>query len=247
MKDFSNKYIFIYATVLVLVVAAVLATTATLLKPFQIKNVNTEKVQNLLAAINVEASFDEAETLYKEYFKEELGINKEGNVVDVYNVAEGKMVEGTERPFAIDVKKQQSLLKEGQDVVFPLYVYEKDGQKGYVIPLQGAGLWGDIWGNIALASDFNTVVGVNFDHAGETPGLGAEIENPSFQSQFVGKHLFVDGEMKPVAVMKVGQKPLNGAEYVDAVSGGTITSKGVQDMIENSLLPYNAFLNSIVK
>ena len=71
MKDFSNKYIFIYATVLVLVVAAVLATTATLLKPFQIKNVNTEKVQNLLAAINVEASFDEAETLYKEYFKEE--------------------------------------------------------------------------------------------------------------------------------------------------------------------------------
>lgn len=246
MKDFSNKYIFIYATVLVLVVAAVLATTATLLKPFQIKNVNTEKVQNLLAAINVEASFDEAETLYKEYFKEELGINKEGNVVDVYNVAEGKMVEGTERPFAIDVKKQQSLLKEGQDVVFPLYVYEKDGQKGYVIPLQGAGLWGDIWGNIALASDFNTVVGVNFDHAGETPGLGAEITTKGFQDPFIGKHIYdAKGNFTSVIVKK-NADATTGNE-VDAISGGTITSVGVSDMLRNDLNFYQNYRNKIVE
>ncbi|MBO7201391.1 MAG: Na(+)-translocating NADH-quinone reductase subunit C, partial [Bacteroidales bacterium] len=159
MKNFSNRYIFIYATVLVLVVAAVLSTTAYLLKPLQTKNANIEKVQNLLAAINIEASFDEAENMYKEYFKEELAINKNGDVVSRYDVATDKL-EGDVRPFSIDVKKHQALLKAGEDVAFPLYVYEKDGQKGYVMPLQGAGLWGDIWGNIALASDFNTVVGV---------------------------------------------------------------------------------------
>ena len=160
MKSFSNKYIFIYATVLVVIVATVLSTTAVVLKHYQTKNINTEKIQNLLAAVNIEASFDEAENMYKEYFKEELAINKNGDVVSRYDVASDKL-EGDVRPFSIDVKKHQALLKSGEDVVFPLYVYEKDGQKGYVIPLQGSGLWGDIWGNIALAADFNSVVGVN--------------------------------------------------------------------------------------
>ena len=119
MREFSNKYIFIYATILVVVVAAVLSTTAYLLKPLQIKNANTEKVQNLLAAINVEASFDEAETLYKKYFVEELGINKQGDILSTYNVQDDKL-EGNERPFFIDVLKQQDLLKDGGDAVMPL-------------------------------------------------------------------------------------------------------------------------------
>ena len=127
MKNFSNKYIFIYATVLVVVVAAVLSATAVVLKPFQIKNMETEKIQNLLAAVNIEASFDDAENMYKEYFKEELAINKAGEVVSRYDVANAKL-EGDIRPFAIDVKKHQALLKSGEDVAFPLYVYEKDGQ-----------------------------------------------------------------------------------------------------------------------
>lgn len=246
MREFTNKYIFIYATVLVVVVAAVLATTATLLKPLQVKNINTEKVQNLLAAINVEASFDEAETLYKEYFKEELGINKEGNVVDVYNIAEGKITEGDVRPFDIDVKKQQALLKEGKDAVFPLYVYEKDGQKGYVIPLQGAGLWGAIWGNIALEADFNTVVGVNFGHASETPGLGAEIATKAFQEPFAGKHIYdANGNFTSVIVKK--NADAKAGNEVDAISGGTITSTGVSDMLKNDLGFYQNYRNKIVE
>ena len=242
MKNFSNKYIFIYATVLVLVVATVLTTAAVLLKPYQTKNINTEKIQNLLAAVNIEASFDEAENMYKEYFKEELAINKNGDVVSRYDVATDKL-EGDVRPFSIDVKKHQALLKAGEDVAFPLYVYEKDGQKGYVMPLQGAGLWGDIWGNIALASDFNTVVGVNFSHASETPGLGAEIATKGFQEPFIGKHIYdANGNFTSVPVKK------NAVDNeVDAISGGTITSTAVSDMLYNDLNFYQNYRNKIVE
>ena len=242
MKSFSNKYIFIYATVLVVIVAAVLSTTAVVLKPYQTKNINTEKIQNLLAAVNIEASFDEAENMYKEYFKEELAINKNGDVVSRYDVASDKL-EGDVRPFSIDVKKHQALLKSGEDVVFPLYVYEKDGQKGYVIPLQGSGLWGDIWGNIALAADFNSVVGVNFSHASETPGLGAEIATKAFQEPFAGKHIYdANGNFTSVPV----RKNATGNE-VDAISGGTITSTAVSDMLYNDLNFYQNYINKIVE
>lgn len=242
MKNFSNKYIFIYATVLVVIVAAVLSTTAVVLKPYQTKNIETEKIQNLLAAVNIEASFDEAENMYKKYFKEELAINKEGAIVSRYDINTGNL-EGDIRPFAIDVKKHQALLKAGDDVAFPLYIYEKDGQKGYVIPLQGAGLWGDIWGNIALDSVFNTVVGVNFGHASETPGLGAEIATKAFQEPFAGKHIYdADGNFVSVPVRK------NAVDNeVDAISGGTITSTAVSDMLYNDLNFYQNYRNKIVE
>ena len=242
MKNFSNKYIFIYATVLVVIVAAVLSSTAVVLKPYQTKNIETEKIQNLLAAVNIEASFDEAENMYKKYFKEELAINKNGEVVSRYDIATDKL-EGDIRPFVIDVKKHQALLKSGEDVAFPLYIYEKDGQKGYVVPLQGSGLWDDIWGNIALASDFNTVIGVNFDHAGETPGLGAEIATKEFQEPFIGKHIYdANGNFTSVPV----KKNATGNE-VDAISGGTITSTAVSDMLYNDLNFYQNYRNKIVE
>ena len=242
MKNFSNKYIFIYATVLVVIVAAVLSSTAVVLKPYQTKNIETEKIQNLLAAVNIEASFDEAEDMYKKYFKEELAINKNGEVVSRYDVATNKL-EGDVRPFVIDVKKHQAMLKSGEDVAFPLYIYEKDGQKGYVVPLQGSGLWDDIWGNIALASDFNTVIGVNFDHAGETPGLGAEIATKGFQEPFIGKHIYdANGNFTSVPV----KKNATGNE-VDAISGGTITSTAVSDMLYNDLNFYQNYRNKIVE
>ena len=242
MKNFSNKYIFIYATVLVVIVAAVLSSTAVVLKPYQTKNIETEKIQNLLAAVNIEASFDEAEDMYKKYFKEELAINKNGEVVSRYDVATNKL-EGDVRPFVIDVKKHQAMLKSGEDVAFPLYIYEKDGQKGYVVPLQGSGLWDDIWGNIALASDFNTVIGVNFDHAGETPGLGAEIATKEFQKPFIGKHIYdANGNFTSVPV----KKNATGNE-VDAISGGTITSTAVSDMLYNDLNFYQNYRNKIVE
>jgi Na+-transporting NADH:ubiquinone oxidoreductase subunit C len=135
------------------------------------------------------------------------------------------------------------MLKSGEDVAFPLYIYEKDGQRGYVVPLQGSGLWDDIWGNIALASDFNTVVGVTFDHAGETPGLGAEIATKGFQEPFIGKHIYdANGNFTSVPVKK------NAVDNeVDAISGGTITSTAVSDMLYNDLNFYQNYRNKIVE
>lgn len=94
-------------------------------------------------------------------------------------------------------------------------------------------------------NDGNTVYGAYFAHQGETPGLGAEIEKPQFQEQFQGKHFFIDGNFTSIAVEKAGQKPQNGADYVDAVSGGTITSKGVQTMLQKCVKPYAKFLESL--
>ena len=228
MNTNSNSYTIIYAAIMVVIVAFLLAFVSSSLKETQYKNVEQDTKKQILSAINV-TDVKEAEAEFAKY---------EGK--DMLMQADGTLAPYTDA-FQVSYKGE---IAEKRFHVFECKV---DGATKYILPIYGAGLWGPIWGYVALNDDKDTVYGVYFSHAGETPGLGAEIENPSFQSQFVGKHLFVDGEMKPVAVMKVGQKPLNGAEYVDAVSGGTITSKGVQDMIENSLLPYNAFLNSIVK
>jgi Na+-transporting NADH:ubiquinone oxidoreductase subunit C len=118
-----------------------------------------------------------------------------------------------------------------------------EGQTKYIIPLRGAGLWGPIWGYVALNDDKNTVFGTYFSHASETPGLGAEIALPKFQQEFVGKHILNDrNEFVSIAVMKAGQNS-DTQEQVDAISGGTITSKGVEAMLLNSIGQYEAFLN----
>jgi Na+-transporting NADH:ubiquinone oxidoreductase subunit C len=114
------------------------------------------------------------------------------------------------------------------------------------VPVYGAGLWGPIWGYLSIDADGKTIYGAYFAHQGETPGLGAEIEKPAFSSRFEGKQLFKDGRFIPIEVVKAGQRPANEeADYVDGVSGGTITSKGVSAMIGNCLTTYKAFFESI--
>lgn len=234
MNKQGNTYTILYASVMVIIVAALLAIISVSLKPLQQANIEIDKKKQILNSVNIASTSKDAVEMYAKYITDSY-------VVDV----NAEKVEGLD---AFNVEVSAEVKKAEAERKLPVFVAQLDnGDKKYILPLYGAGLWGPIWGYISVDADGNTIYGAYFAHQGETPGLGAEIEKVVFQSQFVGKHLFVDGEMKPVAVMKVGQKPLNGAEYVDAVSGGTITSKGVQDMIENSLLPYNAFLKSLVK
>lgn len=234
MNKQGNTYTILYASVMVIIVAALLAIISVSLKPLQQANIEIDKKKQILSSVNIASTSKDAVEMYAKYITDSY-------VVDV----NAQKVEGLD---AFNVEVAAEVKKAEAERKLPVFVAQLDnGDKKYILPIYGAGLWGPIWGYISVDADGNTIYGAYFAHQGETPGLGAEIEKVVFQSQFVGKHLFVDGEMKPVAVMKVGQKPLNGAEYVDAVSGGTITSKGVQDMIENSLLPYNAFLKSLVK
>lgn len=221
----SNGYTFGFAAVMVVIVAAVLSFVATSLKPMQDKNVELEKMQNILSSIQVEVSRDEAAEVYQDYILEELV------------VSEGSLVQGVDA-FNVDMAKEIRLENDERNA--PLYVAEKDGKTYYVIPLRGAGLWGPIWGYLSLEEDLNTVYGAVFDHKAETPGLGAEIKYPIFTDQFKGKKILDDqGNFLGIDVRKGGST----TDYeVDGISGGTITSDGVEVMILDCLKSYFPFL-----
>jgi Na+-transporting NADH:ubiquinone oxidoreductase subunit C len=110
-----------------------------------------------------------------------------------------------------------------------------------VIPVYGAGLWGPVWGYLALESDMDTVKGIVMDHAGETPGLGAEITTSKVQDMFKGKTIFEGNDLVSVSMRKGGAT--NNHE-VDAISGGTKTCDGVNAMIKSGLEGYLPFLNA---
>ena len=221
----SNSYTFGFATMMVVIVAALLSYAAIELKPFQDTNIELEKQQNILSSIGVDVQRDLAKEVYYKYIKQEIVLNYKGEEVDG-------------DAFEIELKKE--LKKANSDQVLPLFISNVDGFKQYIIPLRGKGLWGPIWGFIALEEDLNTVYGAVFDHKGETPGLGAEINQSFFQEPFIGKSIF-DGEVfKSIRVVK-GGAPEGDNYAVDGISGGTITSDGVTDMLLerlNMYLPY---------
>ncbi|MDP3352644.1 MAG: NADH:ubiquinone reductase (Na(+)-transporting) subunit C [Flavobacteriaceae bacterium] len=230
----SNAYTFIFAVALVVLVAAVLAFTATSLKPLQDNNVRNEKMQNILTTLNITSEKSEIESTFNLYIKKQITLKSDGTIDDNTNA------------FTIDLKKE--IKKPIKEQRFPLYVAEKDGKTFYIVPLFGAGLWDAIWGYIALEEDKNTVIGAVFDHKGETPGLGAEINQKWFGDMFIGKKILKDanlgftsdGNFVSVAVVK-GGTPDDNLHGVDGISGGTITSDAVSKMIQERIsnyLPY---------
>lgn len=233
MNKQGNTYTILYSAVMVVVVAAILAIASVSLRPFQQENIRIDKMMQILSSVHIASTAQDAVLLYEKYITDSY-------VVD----ATGRRAEA--EAFGIDIAAE--VRRDAAERRLPVFVCTLDnGDVKYILPLYGAGLWGPIWGYISVDADGQKVYGSYFAHQGETPGLGAEIGNAAFQQQFAGKRLFIDGEFKPVAVMKKGQKPLDGADYVDAISGGTITSKGVQSMIQDCLLPYEPFLKSLDK
>ena len=144
----------------------------------------------------------------------------------------------------IDMKKEKK--KPEEDRVLPLYIFDTGSEKIYIISVRGNGLWDEIWGNIALGSDLNTIVGAAFDHQGETPGLGAEIkDNPSFPNMFKGKKIY-DGSGKYVSVIGVkGGTTKEDYHEVDVISGATVTSDGVTEMMVRGVKYYEPYFNKI--
>ncbi len=181
-KSFSNRYIFIYSAVLVVLAALILTVVSVSLKPMQQKNQRAETKQMILKTIGVEATRENADKLYAEHITEADGY---------YNFA-----------------------------------------GGIVIPLHGTGLWGPIWGYLALDST-STVIGAVFDHKGETPGLGGEIATDKFAERFIGKKM----DTQPIHLAKNADK--NNPYEVDAISGGTMTSNGVTAMLQKAYEDYS--------
>lgn len=234
MNKQSNTYTIFYIIAMVVVVGTALAFTAMALKDKQQENINTDKMKQILAAIHVSPSEGKIQDDFNKYIVKQLVVNSDGDIM-------------SNNAFDIDMAKE-SRITDARQRRLPVFICNlPDGTTKYILPVYGAGLWGPIWGYIAINDDGSSIYGAYFAHQGETPGLGAEIDKPEFGNKFIGKNLMKNNEFIPISVIKAGQTPTNGSDYVDGISGGTITSKGVNDMLSDCLLPYKAFLESINK
>ena len=192
----SNGYIFLYATILIVVVAALLTVAAIVLRPYQDDNKRNEKRVNILRAAGIpNVNADNAAELFEQHCTDEFLLDEKG------------------RP--------------DNNGTLPVFVIDR---KISVIPMKGKGLWGSISGYLAI-DRAGTIVGANFDHESETPGLGGEITTEKFQSQFRGKQIRDNGQMVPI-------------EF-DAITGATKTSNGVKEMIDRTLEKYAPFFEKL--
>lgn len=224
----SNTYTFIYAAAMVILVAAILASAAMALRPRQDKNVEIEKMQNILASVNIESTTETAGNIYADKIRNQYVINSQGEIVE------------GEDAFEIDLKREKA--KPVEERLLPVFECETESGLKYIFPLRGAGLWGPIWGFVSLDDDMNTIYGANFDHQSETPGLGAEINTDWFQEEFKGKQIFdQSGNLISITVTKPGQEAQE-EHSVDGISGGTITSKGLEQMLLEDFNSYEEFL-----
>ena len=237
----SNKYTILFAIGMVVIVGSLLAFTASSLKPNIKENERMEKQQNILYAMGVNEngatdivfiSTDKVAEEFSRYVTTQLVVDASGNAVE------------NNEAYLIDVKKEQAKAKNGGIRELPLFVGEKDGKSYYIIPIRGKGLWDAIWGYVSLNKEM-VVQGAFFDHAAETPGLGANIKQRYFMDDFVGEKLLSDtGNFKGITVAKGNNDPKNliKDDYeVDALAGATITGDGVSAMIKSDLklyLPY---------
>jgi Na+-transporting NADH:ubiquinone oxidoreductase subunit C len=221
----SNSYTYTFAIGMVVLVAAVLSFTALSLKAPQERNIELEKKQEILRSLGIEVDREKAEAAFETTIKEQV-VLQNGQVV----------ASPAKEAFTIDLAATLKLPEAERQI--PLFVAEQKGNRYYIIPVRGKGLWGPIWGYVALESDGNTVFGATFGHKGDTPVLGAEISTPVFTDPFKGKKLLDGANFVSIEVRKGDAA---GEHQVNGISGGTITSVGVQAMLKDCLAPYTDY------
>lgn len=233
----SNKYIVTFIIIMTVIAAVSLAGMRELTLSVSTKNEEIFNKRSVLLTVNDylgkgidvnNLSDEEVLKMFKNQV-EQVVLNQEGKVVP------GILAEKVD----LSVEKKKSEV----DRLLPLFVFNSEKEKFYILSVRGSGLWDEIWGNIAVKSDLNTIAGVTFDHKGETPGLGAEIkDNPTFPGQFIGKQIFKDGEVA-VLVRKGGSQ--DETYEVDGISGATITCDGVTEMLQRGITYYLPYLETI--
>ncbi len=247
MDTNKNSYTIIYSIVMVVIVAAVLAFVSLSLKDKQNENISKEKQQYLLASVGLGADAN-----FNEIIKESIVVDGNGKIINTAtsDIAASEAFNISTAEQTAKMKEIATLAPEAQEAAkaelrLPVFIADlPDGSQAYIFSAYGAGLWGPIWGWISLKTDFNTVEGVKFDHSGETPGLGAEIATSTFAEQFTGKEIFSNGEFTSIAIVKGGAKE-GSTNEVDAISGGTITSKALDASIKMWFEAYLPYLKSL--
>ncbi len=241
----KNSYTILFAIGMVLVVGALLAFVASSLKPNIAENKRIEKQQNILYAMGVNEneegsanfiSTDKVADAFTKYITKQLVITNETKA------------EENKEAYLIDVKKEQSKAKSGEERRLPLFIGEKEGKTFYIAPIRGKGLWDAVWAYVAM--DENMIVqGAYFDHQGETAGLGANIKERFFMDDFIGEHLLdASGNFVGINISKSNADPLNKDKTdneVDAIAGATITGDGVAAMLRSDLKLYVPYFKTL--
>ena len=240
MNRNSNSYTIIYASVMVVVVAAALSIAAMKLKAKQDDNIRMEKMQDILRSVGKAADAGSASDKFA-YIRGEY----DKYIIRSYTVnSAGEITDGDAFSILNNLKSEYE--KPASERQLPVFESrDEGGATRNIIPLSGSGLWGAIWGYVSLESDWDTIYGAVFAHAGETPGLGAEIATPPFQDMFKGKTIYNGDRLVAVTVLK-GAGASNGNPHaVDAITGGTITSRAVEAMIKGNLESYAAYFSKM--
>lgn len=239
----KNSYTVFFAIIMVIIVGALLAFTASALKERIAENKRIEKQQNILYAMGVNENEGNKANFVS---KDVVGESFQKYIVNQLVIQDGNESQD-EQAYLIDIKKEQESAKSGNTRRLPLFVGEKEGKKFYIAPIRGKGLWDAIWAYVAM--DENMVVqGAYFDHKGETPGLGANIKERFFMDDFIGEHLMSNGAFKGITVSKSNGDPKNVDKTdneVDAIAGSTITGDGVTAMIRNELKLYVPYFKNL--
>jgi len=229
----SNSYIVIYAAVLTIVCGGLLALAAEGLKEKQQYNIDQEQKKNILSTV---ITLDEGADINAVYSKKVKAfvVDFEGNVKDG--------MEPKDVNLAVEYKKAPA------DRLLPVYEFKSESDPNkteyVVLPVFGYGLWNNIWGFVALKADLNTIQGVKFQHAGETPGLGARIESDQdVQDRYKGKTIFDESKLVSVSMMKgEGFEYADKPHQVDGMSGATLTGKGVNNMLKDYFASYENYM-----
>ena len=240
----SSVYTFIFATVMVIVVGTALALAYKSLKPFQDENERMFKMKSMLEALRIETEMKEAPELFKKHVVKSILLDHTGKVVYESPVKDSVATEN-DPAFSLDIKKQykDKTIPENKRL-YPLFECETEDGPMYLTSVVGKGLWGPIWGFLSIQKDdMETIYGAAFDHKTETPGLGAEIKTGIFEEPYQGKKVsYTADKFITIKVLKAGKVPdIEGQSYVNGITGGTITSNGVDEMVDRTLTVYSKY------
>lgn len=239
----SNTYIIVFSAVLTIILGGLLSLANQGLKPMQQKSVELDTKKKILGAVS-DLSGKKANEVLELY-----GESIESIVVNI----DGELIEKDEKGavlIAENVDIAKNFKKAPEDRYYPVFKYHKVGNKddveSYIFPIYGRGLWGPIWGFIAMETDLNTIKGTSFDHKTETPGLGARITSVEVRNRYNGKKVFDEsGKLVSISMLK-GEK--NSAKvldehHIDGMSGATLTANGMNDMLESYFKYYQGYIN----
>lgn len=239
----SNTYIIVFSAVLTIILGGLLSLANQGLKPMQQKSIELDTKKKILGAVTdlQDKKGDEILELYNSSI--------ESIVVDI----NGGLIEKNEKGgdiVAENVNIAKNFKKNPEERMYPVFKFHKPGDKdaieAYIFPVYGKGLWGPIWGFIALETDLSTIKGTSFDHKTETPGLGARITSTEIRERYNGKKVFDDSNSLISISMLKGENNASSAlddHHIDGLSGATLTANGVNDMLENYFKYYESYIN----